>query len=302
MSYNSSDYNGVMNNNGTTTTAITTSTNTAKRYVINDKIKCEGARFKCADGESAFFDEKGCGCVGADNTDSFPPIDVSDKFCTPDAKPVCGELQIQCIKAPCLPIKQTFPNRCEAEKLNVLNITEGACTDENALTVSAPVQDSLIKSPVKITGQAVGSWFFEGTFPSQVTDASGTVLGTGSLKANGEWMTPKNVPFSGILIFKKSTTPTGFIVLHNDNPSGLKENAREFKLPVRFFESPVAQSCVVGGCSGEVCSEGKEPMMSPCLYKPEFGCYKTATCAAQASGGCGWMQTPELKACLAKNQ
>jgi hypothetical protein len=31
-------------------------------------------------------------------------------------KPVCAEIQVQCIKAPCEPIKKTFSNMCELEK------------------------------------------------------------------------------------------------------------------------------------------------------------------------------------------
>ncbi|MEI8091211.1 MAG: hypothetical protein WCG98_02990 [bacterium] len=32
--------------------------------------------------------------------------------CTMDYTPVCAEVQVECIKAPCPPIKQTFGNRC----------------------------------------------------------------------------------------------------------------------------------------------------------------------------------------------
>lgn len=37
-------------------------------------------------------------------------------FCTADYKPVCAEVQIQCIKAPCDPIQETFSNSCNACK------------------------------------------------------------------------------------------------------------------------------------------------------------------------------------------
>ena len=51
--------------------------------------------------------------------------------CTKEFKPVCGEIEVQCIKAPCPPIKTTFENRCLAENEGAKNIIEGACTDEN---------------------------------------------------------------------------------------------------------------------------------------------------------------------------
>jgi len=34
------------------------------------------------------------------------------KLCTQEYAPVCAEVKIQCITAPCKPIKKTFSNRC----------------------------------------------------------------------------------------------------------------------------------------------------------------------------------------------
>lgn len=56
--------------------------------------------------------------------------------------------------------------------------------------------------------------------------------------------------------------------------------------------------CVVTGCSGEICADSD--MMSPCIWKDSFACYKSATCERGADGKCGWRATPELSACLAK--
>jgi len=55
--------------------------------------------------------------------------------------------------------------------------------------------------------------------------------------------------------------------------------------------------CYIGGCSGQICSDQKD-VDSTCEYKEEYACYKTATCARQTNGQCGWMQTPALAACL----
>lgn len=60
-----------------------------------------------------------------------------------------------------------------------------------------------------------------------------------------------------------------------------------------------AGGCVVGGCSGELCTDASdEPAFSTCIYREEFACYKAATCERQNDGQCGWTQTTELKACL----
>lgn len=57
--------------------------------------------------------------------------------------------------------------------------------------------------------------------------------------------------------------------------------------------------CQIGGCSGEVCGEeSDDPIVSNCIYRPEFACYKSGVCEMQPNGGCGWRQTPELAQCL----
>lgn len=58
--------------------------------------------------------------------------------------------------------------------------------------------------------------------------------------------------------------------------------------------------CRVSGCSGEICSEGS--LVSICIYKPEYACYRTAKCERQNTGVCGWTETPELLACVVEKQ
>ncbi len=62
-------------------------------------------------------------------------------------------------------------------------------------------------------------------------------------------------------------------------------------------KSSETAECFVGGCSGEVCSDQKD-VVSACVYRSEFACYKEATCTRQSSGKCGWTHTPALERCL----
>jgi eight-cysteine-cluster-containing protein len=62
----------------------------------------------------------------------------------------------------------------------------------------------------------------------------------------------------------------------------------------------VDQTCYVGGCSGQICSD-REGVISTCEWREEYACYQTATCERQFDGQCGWTPTPELDACLADN-
>ncbi len=62
----------------------------------------------------------------------------------------------------------------------------------------------------------------------------------------------------------------------------------------------VKVDCVVMGCNNEVCTTPDDPIFTACVVQPQFVCYKTAVCEKQATGRCGWTQTPELTACLAE--
>lgn len=59
----------------------------------------------------------------------------------------------------------------------------------------------------------------------------------------------------------------------------------------------VGQTCYVGGCSGQICSD-REGAISTCEWRDEYACYQSATCERQPDGQCGWTQTPELLACI----
>ena len=57
--------------------------------------------------------------------------------------------------------------------------------------------------------------------------------------------------------------------------------------------------CIIGGCSNEVCGENTgEEIISPCIYKPEYQCYKGARCEIQRDGYCNWTKTRKLEKCL----
>lgn len=55
--------------------------------------------------------------------------------------------------------------------------------------------------------------------------------------------------------------------------------------------------CFVGGCSGQVCSNDPG-VVTTCEWRPEYACYRSATCGIDADGSCGWVETAELTSCL----
>lgn len=111
--------------------------------------------------------------------------------------------------------------------------------------VSSPLPNSVVRSPLKVTGEARGNWFFEASFPVRLIDANGRQLAIGVAQAKGEWMTTNFVPFEATLTFSNPTTSTGTLILEKDNPSGLPENAAEVRVPVRFSTSSASNQQTV---------------------------------------------------------
>lgn len=72
-----------------------------------------------------------CQHEGQGFTEEITEIPGDEKPCTREYMPVCGKVQVQCIKAPCPPIDTTFSNRCMAENAKATDIADGACIDES---------------------------------------------------------------------------------------------------------------------------------------------------------------------------
>lgn len=102
------------------------------------------------------------------------------------------------------------------------------------IRVSFPSAYATATSPLNVTGEARGNWYFEASFPIRVIDGEGRVIGGGYAEAQSDWMTTSFVPFFGIITFSSPQTSEGVIIFEKDNASGLPENADEFRVPVRF--------------------------------------------------------------------
>src|SRR3989344_4082633 len=79
-----------------------------------------------AEGEKAIISYEGP--CNADVKDNESPT-----FCTKQYDPVCAEKEVQCIKAPCYPVRQTYGNACEAGVAKARIVYEGECRDTATL-------------------------------------------------------------------------------------------------------------------------------------------------------------------------
>jgi len=105
----------------------------------------------------------------------------------------------------------------------------------NEPSVTTPLANSKVKSPLKITGTVPSGWMFEGVFPIKLLDSNQNVIARGQAKevVSGSWQSGKPIEFSATLTFK-SASGAGTLVLEKDNPSGNPENIKKFEVPIIF--------------------------------------------------------------------
>lgn len=107
------------------------------------------------------------------------------------------------------------------------------------IRLTSPLPNAEIGSPVTITGEARGNWYFEASFPVFLTDWDGKIIGQGIAEAQSDWMTADFVPFKATLSFDTSLisgqySRSGTLILKKDNPSGLPEHDDALEIPVRL--------------------------------------------------------------------
>ena len=124
----------------------------------------------------------------------------------------------------------TAPSACQ------LGTSTPVVTHDDLIRVTSPTTGEAISSPVIVTGQARGSWYFEAQFPIEILDSNGQIIGQGPATAQSDWETTDYVPFTDTIIL--TTTPasgsSGTIVLKKDNPSGAAANDDSLSVPVDF--------------------------------------------------------------------
>ncbi len=105
-------------------------------------------------------------------------------------------------------------------------------SDNSDVRVFSPKSGQEIDSPLSVEGEARGTYFFEGSFPIKIVDENDNVLGTSYVQATSDWMTEDFVAFKGEISFAVKTGGKGYLVFMKDNPSGLPEYDKEFRLPI----------------------------------------------------------------------
>lgn len=88
-----------------------------------------------------------------------------------------------------------------------------------------------------------------------------------------------------------------------DSDSDVVEEVPKEPVPVPTPQQPI--QCVIGGCSGTLCTNAADgPVASTCEYAAWYSCFKEeyAVCEVQQDGLCGWTENTELNQCIERRR
>ena len=132
-------------------------------------------------------------------------------------------------------ILESYPRQCQTDDGKTFIEEIGNELQKlDFIKIDNPRPNQQISSPLNITGEAVGLWYFEGDFSVRLEDGNGATLVQAIALAQGEWMTEDFVPFMADIEFDQPETDTGILYLEKANPSGLPENDDKLIVPVKF--------------------------------------------------------------------
>jgi hypothetical protein len=130
------------------------------------------------------------------------------------------------------PVMESYPRQCNDKQGN--HFTEKIAAEKKDIILDYPIAEQTVTSPLKLSGRARGSWFFEASFPVILTNWDGLIIASGTATTKSDWMTEKLVPFEATLEFKNDSPVSNraSLILKKDNPSGLPENDDALEITV----------------------------------------------------------------------
>lgn len=105
------------------------------------------------------------------------------------------------------------------------------------IRIEAPNPDERIASPLRASGAADNSWFFEASFPARLMARDGTLIAEAPAIAASDWTRDGPVPFNVEMAFTVDEETPATLVLEKDMPRD-NEDARQVRIPVVLTPGP----------------------------------------------------------------
>lgn len=113
-------------------------------------------------------------------------------------------------------------------------VSDRNSSSEKGIRIEKPTAGSTVSSPLEISGEAKGNWYFEAEFTVRLVQ-NGNELAVAIVKAQDDWMTSDYVPFSATMNFDaEGHGGNASLIFRNNNASGKPELDKTFTLPVQI--------------------------------------------------------------------
>lgn len=107
----------------------------------------------------------------------------------------------------------------------------------NQPTLTSPQPESIITGPLVIRGYVPKNWTFEGQFRMKLLDDKRKLIIQDRVPVEWDAENQKDALYFVESYNYHTTSKSGYLVLENDNPSGLPENHKSTETPI-YFNSP----------------------------------------------------------------
>lgn len=136
-------------------------------------------------------------------------------------------------------VQESHPRKCIWNgDTFVETITEQKVENkEYGLILDNLKNNDLINSPLSISGKVDSNWFFEASFPVKILDNNRNIIKETTATTKEDWTKDGQISFNVNVEFDPKDFISGFMILRNDNPSGLKENIKSLEVPIKFAKN-----------------------------------------------------------------
>jgi len=176
-------------------------------------------------------------------------------------------------------IMESYPSQCSDGTQTFTEFIGNELEKIDMIRIDSPRPNRTVESPLVITGEARGYWFFEASFPVSLVDWDGRIIAEGIATAQKDWMTEEFVSFTATLVFTpdpNAYSTRGTLILKKDNPSGLPEHDDALEIPVTIGAGNEAEDAHGAGIlpfkSGVRGKVSVGPVCPVETYPPQPGC------------------------------
>ncbi len=128
------------------------------------------------------------------------------------------------------------PRECYTKGKQVFVEVYNGVLLKDVIKTTEPKPNTLVTSPFRVTGEAVGGWYYADQLMVRLEDDKGKILFLKPFKALESTKTDSFVPFTGAVVFTKAeaTTSAGKLVIERTNTEFNDGELGPLVIPVMF--------------------------------------------------------------------